>query len=152
MGSRKHNTLGFAVSMTLFTVFALFMMLVLLTGAASFGNVSEAIEERYSERTALFYISQKIRTFDLENGVSITETDGVQTLVLSGGDFTIHIYERDGYLTELYTLYGDLPQLRLGTRLLPAKNITFEFAAPSLFKATIDGQSIYVQLNAGGAS
>ena len=161
MGNRSSDTLGFAVSMMLFTVFALFLMLVLLTGASSFRSVSSVIEERYSERTALLYVSQKVRMCDRENGVNITEIDGVRALVLNSyyidnftgnkGDITIYIYEKDGYLNELYTFGDEEPQLRLGMRLLPAESAEFEMISRSLLKININDSDILVKINAGGS-
>jgi|GEM_PF-1603575 len=158
MGDRKYSTLGFAVSMTLFTVFALFLTLVLLTGASSFKNVSSAVEERFSERTVLLYVTQKIRMCDRTDGVRAEMIDGVSTLVLTDyfyigdtfgtqGEAAIYIYEQNGYLTELYTFDGEMPNFRAGTPLLPIESAEFEKISPSLIRITISGRSTFMSLS-----
>ncbi|MCL2638847.1 MAG: DUF4860 domain-containing protein [Oscillospiraceae bacterium] len=140
----KHSSLGFAVSMTLFTVFALFLVLVLLAGASSLESIAASAEERFSERTPLLYIAQKIRSADRADAVQITQIDGVSVLVLTDNSVQIYIYYYDGYLNELYT-FG-VPNLRLGTRLFAAESVSFEVVEKSLIKATVDDNSINVSL------
>ena len=142
----NHRSLNFAVSMTLFTVFALFMTLVLLMGASSFRNVSDSASNRYNERTSLFYISQKIRGFDRADSVKVAEIDGVGALILSNNVHNIYIYGKDGFICELYSLAGESPDLRVGTPILPVASLEFEAESESLIKITVDGKSVLVNL------
>jgi hypothetical protein len=138
--------------MTLFTVFAVFLTLVLLMGASSFRNVSAGADERFTERTPLLYISQKIRGFDRADSVRIDRLDEIDVMILSERDYDTYIYVYEGYLTELITFSDSVPHFRLGTALFAAETAEFEFAADSLVKVTIDGKSVYVGLTAGGNS
>jgi len=159
VGSKQHNSLNFAVSMTLFTVFALFLTLVLLMGASSVGNIAASADERFSERTPLLYLSQRIRSFDSSDSIKITQIDGVSALVLSGsyfdslsgtgGSTEIYIYHWDGFLTELYTFDGEAPNLRIGTSLFAAESLAFDVILNSLIKVTVGDNSIYVNLYSG---
>ncbi|MCL2018853.1 MAG: DUF4860 domain-containing protein [Oscillospiraceae bacterium] len=157
---QKHNSLNFAVSITLFTVFALFLTLVLLMGASSFRSVSASADERYYERTPLLYITQKIRMSDRADSIRLEEIDGVSTLVLTeyytddsdeffvmSGEIAVYIYYRDGYINEFLTFDGEKPNLSIGVEILPVESLDFEMLSPSLIKITIDGKSVFVNIN-----
>ncbi|MCL1823224.1 MAG: DUF4860 domain-containing protein [Oscillospiraceae bacterium] len=145
---RSHNSLNFAVSMTLFAVFALFLTMVLLTGASAFKGLSTAVEERYSERTILLYLSQKVRMSDAAESVNIAEYDGIPMLVLTTGAMNAYIYTEDGYLTELYGWSDEQPDFSVkGTPILPAENVGFEKVTASLIKITVGGNSTFVHLS-----
>ena len=137
----NHKSLNFAVSMALFTVFALVLTLVLLMGASSFRNVAANAEERFNERTPLLYVSQKIRSFDRANGIKI-END---MLILTENNHTTYIYHLDGYVRELLVFDDDEPRFELGISLFPAEIMKIE-AVNQLTVVTINEKSILVNL------
>jgi hypothetical protein len=143
----NHSSLSFVVSMTLFTMFALFMMLVLLMGASSFRSVAERAEQRYNERTPLLYVSQRLRA---GNAAAIAEIDGIQTLRLtesfSNGELSVYVYLYNGYICELTALADTTPDLSLGIRVIPAESLLFEAVTPALVRTEVNGNSIYVNL------
>jgi len=156
MNKNSHHSLNFAVSMTLFTVFALFLTLVLLTGASSFRSVSEGTEERYTERTPLLYVSQRIRSADRAGMIKITEIDNIPALLMLSepygdgivsGEIQIYIYYHDGFLKEFYAFDGEAPRLEIGQAIFPADSAEFELITSSLIKITINGKSIFVNLS-----
>jgi hypothetical protein len=160
MNKRNHDSINFAVNMMLFTVFALFLTLVLLTGASSFRKVSEKAEERFTERTPLLYITQKVRAADRIDSVRITEINNIPVLVLikpygddygNSGEIEIYIYEHDGYLKEFYAFDFDEsePRLEIGEALFPIDSMDFEWVTESLLKITINENSIYINLSSG---
>jgi hypothetical protein len=132
--------------MTLFTVFAVVMTLVLLSAASSFRSVSDSAEERFSERTPLLYVAQKIRGFDRSGAVKLDRIDEADVLVLREEYYDVLIYERDGFLCELFVLHGNSPDLRLGAALFPVQGAGFELVTHSLVRVTANGKSVYVSL------
>lgn len=155
--ANNSGVINFAVSMTLFTVFALFLMLVLITGASSFKNVSDMAETRFHERTPLLYISQKLRANDRAEAIRIGEVEGIPALMMTErftddltgatGSLTVYIYYYNGHLNELFTFDDDVPQLRLATPLFPAEDAGFEMLTPALIKVTVNGKSIHANLS-----
>jgi hypothetical protein len=139
----NHGALNFIVSITLFTVFALTLTLVLLTGASAFRGVSVNAEERFNERTPLLYVSNRLR--DSET-VRITEHDGVPVLVVDDieGFFDIYIYLYDGQIREFYSFRGEPPFLEYGVVLFPAESLDFAEVMPSLVRVTINGRDLFV--------
>jgi len=155
MNKHSHGSMNFVVSISLFTVFAILLTLVLLMGASSFKSVSVNAQERYEQRTPLLYVSQKIRGFDRVDSVKITETNGINTLVLSDEFHDIYIYEYNGYLTEFLAFSGDNPRLEIGISLFKVQSVKFElddFMGSSLIKVTIDESEVYVSLTSGGGA
>jgi hypothetical protein len=148
--------------MMLFTVFALFLTLVLLTGASSFRKVSEKAEERFTERTPLLYVTQKVRAADRVDSVRIAEVDDIPVLILTkpfgddygnSGEILIYIYEHDGFLKEFFAFDSfeeNPPRLEIGEALFPVESADFEWVTPSLIKITINESSIYIGLSSRG--
>jgi len=145
MKNKRHRSLNFVVSMTLFTVFALFMMLVLLMGASAFKGVSARAEERYAERTPLLYASQKLRSADW---VTMTVIDDTPVLVLgdTSGNTRVYLYLYGGYVTELFVFGDTAPNFEIGTQLFPAESLEFALLTPTLISVAIDGSCIFVNL------
>jgi hypothetical protein len=156
---RRHNSINFAVSMTLFAVFALFLTLVLLTGASSFRNVAASSEARHNERVPLMYVSQRLRAFDRvdafsgERAISVAQIDGVSAIVLTETQefekIAIYIYQHEGFLNEMYVFDDDKVDLNLGERLFAAESAHFAETRPGLIEITIDGNTTYVNLMSG---
>jgi hypothetical protein len=149
--NKNNNSLNFVINMALFTVFAMFLTLILLMGASSFRNISENAEERFNERTPLLYMTQRIRSFDSIEAVRIGEVDGIPALILTetfvGGKAVTYIYYYNGSLNENLVFGDDLPVLRLGTTLFPIDSINFNLHTSSLIEITINEKSIFVNLS-----
>ena len=91
--------------MTLFLIFALTVLSVLMSGANVYKNTVKTMNERYQSRTCISYISAKVRHSN-PGSVYITDFDGVKTLALSetanDSEYLTYIYYYDGYVKELY--------------------------------------------------
>ena len=94
--------------LVLYLTFAIFTLALTVTAASVYENISSGMEENHSVRTALSYISTKMRQADgvkIENGQIIIDED----------DCVSRIYYHDGSLTEYFgeanaefeTEYGD---------------------------------------------
>jgi hypothetical protein len=140
---RNHGSLNFIVSITLFTVFALALTLVLLTGASAFRDVSESAQERFDERTPLLYISNRLADADR---VFLSEVDGTPVLIVMDDVFAIYIYLYEGHIREFYSMSGGISELELGVETFAAESLTFARLSSSLLQVTIDGRSIYANV------
>ena len=72
---------------TLFTFllllsFLLFSLLVAGTGSIVYQNGTDSLNKNYTSRTALSYLTEKLRQHDHTDGISIRELDGIPSLVL----------------------------------------------------------------------
>lgn len=111
---RKHSVTDLIFTLTLFCVFALSALIVVVIGANVYKSTVSGMNENYSTRTAAAYINEKVREFDrVENGFSSIELESfpgendLPALRLSRqseeSQLLVYIYYYDGALRELAT-------------------------------------------------
>ena len=106
---RRWKITGF-MALVLFLLFSLCILGVLLTGADVYGRITEKDRTAYDRRTAVQYLTTKIRQSDAHGNLAVTELDGIPALQLQEqvGDrvYVTHIYCAEGYIWELYAQQG----------------------------------------------
>ena len=80
--ARKHST-DILFVLVLFLVFTSSALAVILLGARVYQSTSSRMESNYNVRTALAYVSEKIRLNDESGAGSLCELDGIPALTLS---------------------------------------------------------------------
>ena len=107
------------------TVFALCILLVLLSGASGYRHLVERSEASYTRRTALQYLSTRVRQAE---SVNLGEFDGCDALILEetveGERYTTRVYWYEGWLRELYTVPGAKLPARAGTAILETDELS----------------------------
>ena len=121
--------------LVLLGVFAVCILIVLLTGAKSYARLAERDGTVFDHRTAAQYLATKIRQSDSENAVYIGDFDAGSaksegdTLVLreniGGSAYLTRIYCEGGSLRELYGAAGDGMQPADGEKILAAESVHF---------------------------
>lgn len=115
------HKVDFLFVLSLFCVFTITSLLVVIIGANVYHSTVTHMEDTYSTRTALSYVTEKIRRHDEQGSLSITELDGTPALML---------FDDSGDTSYVTYIYSD------GERLL-------EFAVDDPARASIDmGQEI----------
>lgn len=101
------HTIDSLFTFLLLLAFLLFSLLLAGTGSVIYRNGAESLNENYTSRTALSYISEKIRQHDESGAVFETSIGDLPALglrkVLNGEEFLTYIYYYDGALRELFT-------------------------------------------------
>lgn len=132
-------------------VFALGLLLVLLTGASLYRNLVDRGEETYARRTALQYLTTRVRQAET---VEIGELDGCEALVLGaiidGETYTTHIYCYEGWLRELYAVPGAALPPQAGEPILEAETFSLK-QEENLLTVTFGGDDLLLHLPAGKA-
>lgn len=91
------------IALLLFGVFAICVLAVLLTGADAYRRLTQRDQAAHDRRTAVQYVTTRVRQADCAGGVTVEEFGGVQTLVLGvGEEYITRLYCYDGSLMELY--------------------------------------------------
>ena len=131
------------------TVFALCVLLVLLTGADAYRRTVERGEESYERRTALQYLTTRVRQAEtLEAGF----LENCEALVLGetvdGETYTTWVYCHEGWLRELYAVPGAKLPPEAGTPILEAENFHRKLE-DGLLTLTLGEDQLYLHLNAG---
>ena len=117
------KTASGVAALVIFCVFALCALGVLLSGADSYRDITRRDAESYDSRTAVQYLSTKVRQAAAPESVEIAEFEGVTALCfseeLNGGTYITRVYCHDGWLKELFTA-GDADLLpEDGERIAP---------------------------------
>jgi len=158
----RHQIDG-AFVLLLFGIFAVCVLMVLLTGAGSYQRLTERDSASYSRRTAVQYVAAKVRGADAAGCVTVSDfagdADGGDTLFLKetvdGADYCTRIYYDDGYIRELFTAADAAVSPEDGEKVLAARGLSFSAADGRLTVTATDENgavtSLTLALRSGGA-
>ena len=125
--ARKHST-DILFVLVLFLVFTSSALAVILLGARVYQSTSSRMESNYNVRTALAYVSEKIRQNDESGAVSLCELDGIPALTLSqrmeDTSYITYLYFQDGALKELLTEASREVSAEQGTAIISLKSFS----------------------------
>ena len=153
----KKQHMGSVLTLLLFAVFALCMLLVLLTGAGVYQRLVERDRSAYEERTLRQYLTSRVHQCDRIDSVrvySFTGGTGSDTLFLTekieGEPYVTRIYVHDGYVRELFSSpYAELAP-EDGEKVLEADCVVFSYdASLQLLRVDVtepDGKSVQILL------
>ena len=126
---RKQHTIDIVFALSLFCVFAVLSLFVVVLGANVYKSISPEMRAGYHMRSSLVYLTEKVRQAGGADEFSITGVDGGDALVLpssvNGTDYETWIFVSGGKLmeatveagTEVSAAYGqpimELAALRL---------------------------------------
>lgn len=131
------------------TVFALCLMLVLLTGAGVYRRLAERGEADFAGQTAVQYISTRVH----QGGApEIQNFDGCEALVFSqevGNQvYLTRVYLYDGWLRELFSSSTARLSARDGEKILEIKELDFTLE-DGLLTVSLDGEDHFLTIREG---
>lgn len=108
---RKQHAIDIVFILSLFCVFAVLALFVVVLGANVYRNLSGGMEENGGVRTSVAYLTEKVRQGDLAAGVELAEVDGSDALVFplgtENGEYETWIYVNGGMLREITVAAGE---------------------------------------------
>lgn len=142
--SNRH-VIDFVFPLTLFFVFAASALIVLLLAANLYGSTVDRLQVNDQGRTALSYISEKVRQSDTGGSMEVSEVDGVSCFALSAEynntGYTTYIYEYGGMLKELFIRSGAQVSLKDGMDIMEIRSFSVHKKGENLYQFTaIDSQ------------
>jgi hypothetical protein len=137
-GKGRNHSVDTIFVLSLFCVFAVSVLLVLIMGTKSYSAISDRTDDTYFRRTAISYITEKVRHNDKTQSVFISEFCGLPALDLrneyDGVSYSTYIYLYDGKVCELFCETGlDLPE-DAGSSVIEGSALSFEKQADNLLK------------------
>ena len=103
---QKQLKMGSLLALMVFGVFAACLLFLLLTGADVYQKMRERDTATYESRTAVQYMTTRVRQADRAESITAEMFDGLDALVLQeeieGETYETKLYCYDGWLTELY--------------------------------------------------
>ena len=125
----KKNRSGSVLILLVFAVFAVSVMMILLTGADAVGKLNKRDQESYDQRTLLQYITTRVRQADQCGMVTVRDFGDTDALVLGqeidGSYYETLVYCHEGYLRELFTEADAEMDAEFGEIILPVRNVCF---------------------------
>ena len=142
MPAQRHqkHTIDFLFPASLFLVFAMSALCVMLLAAGIYRQSAVETAENDVSRTALSYISEKIHQGDTEGAIYLGTFDGLDALTIRqtiGDDsYTTYIYLYKKELKELFIKDGGQARASAGKTILPISSFSMEELKNGLFSFT----------------
>ena len=147
---KNASTITDLLALTVFTLFAVCLLTVLLYGARIYQNLVYRGEESFEARTAAQYISTRVRQAE---DVAVTDFEGCRALTigqqLDGDVYVTRVYCYDGYIRELYCAKDAALHPEAGEKIMPVESLVFSLE-DDLLSASIDGKTLLLQLRGKG--
>ena len=125
-GTKRH--MDGLLMLLLFGVFAVCVLIVLLTGARAYRGLTDRDRAAFDRRTCAQYIATKVRQGDAAGTVRVEDFCGESALQLIDGEAgcVTWLYCHDGWLMELYTFADARLEPQDGERIMPLEGLSFE--------------------------
>ena len=128
--ARQRHVIDLIFPIALFFVFAVSSFSVLILAADIYASTTDRLSTNDENRTALSYISEKIRQNDSNGAIDTVSVDGTDCLAFSavynGTPCTTYIYVYDGILKELFINDGIPVSLKNGRDIMPIASLSID--------------------------
>lgn len=127
--------------LALFSVFLISALFVVLFGAKIYRKTVAGMNDNFKSRTAVSYVTEKMRQHDHTDGADVIEFEGSPILRLKdsvdGNDYYTYLYEDKGYLMEL-TAKSDFKFNKAGgQQIVETYGFSIEKVSDSLYRITV---------------
>ena len=137
----KKRNMSSVLVLLVFAVFMVSVMLVLLSGADTVRSLTQRDRSSFQYRTAVQYISTRIRQADAEGSVTADNSENLSVLVLTesieGLPYQTRIYCCDGFLREMFCEAGADIAPEFGEEILPMED----------FQIKLDGNALHISFS-----
>ena len=125
----KQSNTDSVLAPLLLAVFAVCVLIVLLTGADSFRALSDRDQGSFNRRTAAQYITTRLRQADHSGGVYLEDFGGTTALTcreeVDGETYLTRVYFYEGSICELFCSAEANLLPEDGEKVLPAEGLSF---------------------------
>lgn len=158
---KKHShTIDIAFTLALLCVFAVTVLLVLVSGARAYRDIQTSLEHSYTARTCVSYIAAKARHYDELGALSVGRLGEVPALCLHeqpgpGEEYITYIYYHEGWVRELYAPADTSLDPDAGLTVIEADGLDFLPAGDDLLQVICSGTDgteshLWLHLRSGG--
>ena len=139
--------------LSLFCVFAVSSVVIILFGAHIYRSTVSQMDDNYTARTSIAYITEKVRQADEKNAIEIRNENGHQILMMTtmidDTAYATSLYEYDGWLYELFAHTDIELPLDAGQPIMEIQELTFSQISPRLLSVSFvdgtgDSTSLYI--------
>ena len=137
MREKRSQAIPALAAFLLLCIFAVCVLGVLLAGAGAYSRLTRRDSRAYDTRTALHYLSARVRQAPAPDRVSVTDFGGADALTVTeeigGEDYVTRIYCHAGWLMELFCAADGQFEPQDGERLLAVDGLELELRDELLF-------------------
>lgn len=120
--NRQRHSVSGLFTLILLLLFAFSTLSLVLLGTRIYRNGVAQLNRNYTTRTAVAYVTEKLRQHEEAGCISFTELDDIPSLLLKdsldGDTFFTYIYFYDGALRELFVRSGTEASPAMGNRIV----------------------------------
>ena len=145
----------------LFSLFALSAIFLITIGANIYGRTVNNMEDNFNNRTALAYITEKVRQSDNAGSLSIGAFHGCPALIITSRigntEYCTYLYEYDGYLREIMLRKGMTLDPAIGQDIIAVSDFSLTPINNHLMNCSImiddtQNYNLYITVHSGGLS
>lgn len=137
----KKHSMDSLFTFLLLLVFALFTLMLAAMGSSIYRNGIKHLNENYTSRTAIAYLSEKVRQHDAAGDIFLTEVEEIPAIgfrdVIENDSFITYVYYYDGALRELFVREDNQPLAAIGSSIVELE----AFEIRELDGASVNGAS-----------
>lgn len=145
----KSSKITDLLALLVFALFAVCVLLVLLTGAKVYQNLVHNGNAYYAQQTAAQYVATRVRQAER---VTVEVFDGCDALVIweqiDGETYLTRVYCHDGYIRELFCAENAELFPEAGEKILETESLSFSLEG-SVLTAWIDSRELKLYLRSG---
>lgn len=138
---RKSHYTDLLFTITLFCVFAITALIVVLFGADIYQKTSSNMDTNYTKRTAIAYIGEKVRQHNTKDSIEIGFVEGSQALIihqeLNESFYNTYIFCDNGYLKEVTMPAEQIVSLKSGQNVMQLDSIALKNTSENLLSITL---------------
>ena len=134
------------LALTVFAVFAVCVLIVLLYGARVYRNLVHRGGESFETHTAVQYVSTRVRQAET---ITVTDFEGCSALTareqIDGAIYVTRVYCYEGYMRELYCAENAALPPEAGEKIMPVEDLCFS-VENDLLTVFIGEKQLFLQL------
>ena len=119
---QKHHSIDSMFTFLLLLSFCLFSMVLAGMGAAVYKNGSSRLNENYTSRTAIAYVTEKVRQHDSAGDIFLTYVEDIPAMgfrdTVEGDTYITYVYFDGEFLCELFVRDNVIPHINMGSHLV----------------------------------
>lgn len=139
------HTIDIIFILVLFCVFAVSVLMVLLTGAGAYKDIAQLMENHYEERTVLSYLEAKVHHYDRDGAIQVVDYQGSDALAMAeeidGRQYITLVYFYDGAVRELFYEAGIVLEPEAGQLIMAAQDFQANQLSDDFIHLTCTGAS-----------
>lgn len=137
----KNYIVDLVFTLALFGAFAVSAIMVVYFGVKVYESINASMDRNFTSRTAVAYITEKLRQRDSEGTADIVVLDGKNAIALvkkTDDDIeSTYIFSDEGYLKEITVRGEEVPEVSEGVKVMELASFAVKEVAEGVYNVVI---------------